>query len=71
MQLHIAAQTGSLFNCSPALVERVLIMSLLWFYVACFNVSFGDNIKDKEALYKVAFETDNISFVELLLRHNK
>ena len=36
--------------------------------LACFEYI---KIKDKEALFNVAFETDNISSVELLLRHNK
>ena len=33
------------------------------------NMSLED--KDKEALFNVAFETNNISSVELLLRHNE
>ena len=35
------------------------------------TISIGMEHKDKEAVFNVAFETDNISSVELLLRHNK
>ena len=41
-------------------------------YVFLFVVTAaGVKDKDKEALFNVAFETDNISSVELLLQHNK
>ena len=46
------------------------ILCILCMVAYCGSTKHKDKDKDKEALFNARFETDNLSSVELLLRHN-